>query len=117
MQLKHIELKKLEIRKKSYFILKTRKSSKKKHKFIYKEFFTHFIKEATTMARSNILPVAAMEKLLKKAGAPRVSEEAKEALREVLEDKAAEIGMQALKFANHSGRKTIKRADIKLASK
>ena len=67
------------------------------------------------MART-ILPLAAMEKLMKKAGAPRVSEEAKDALREVLEDIAADISSKALTFASHSGRKTIKRADIKLAS-
>lgn len=64
-----------------------------------------------------ILPGAAMEKLLRKAGATRVSEDAKEALREVLEDLAQEIGEKAIKFAQHSGRKTIKKSDIKLASK
>jgi len=69
------------------------------------------------MARSNILPAAAMEKLLKKAGASRVSEDAKEALREVLEDYALELGGKAIKFAQHSGRKTVKSADIKLAKK
>ncbi len=68
------------------------------------------------MART-ILPLAAMEKLLKKSGAPRVSEEAKNTLREILEDKAHEIGEKAVKFSVHSGRKTVKAADIKLASK
>ena len=63
-----------------------------------------------------ILPLAAMEKLMKKAGAPRVSEEAKDTLREVLEDIAADISSRALTFAAHSGRKTIKRADIRLAA-
>ena len=42
------------------------------------------------MAKS-ILPVAAMEKLLKKAGASRVSEDAKESLREILEEYADKI--------------------------
>ena len=68
------------------------------------------------MAR-HILPAAAMEKLLKKCGASRVSEEAKEALREVLEDYADSISKKAVDFANHSGRKTVKAADVKLASK
>ena len=36
------------------------------------------------MAEIKILPLAAMEKLLKKCGAPRVSEDAKEAMKEVL---------------------------------
>ncbi len=65
----------------------------------------------------HILPVAAMEKLLKKAGAPRVSNSAKEELRGVLENYAEEIGEKAFKFAKHSGRKTVKADDIKLAVK
>lgn len=64
-----------------------------------------------------VLPLAGMEKLLKKAGAPRVSESAKIELREVLEDIAEKIGARALKLSQHSGRKTIKAADIKLAAK
>ena len=65
-----------------------------------------------------ILPLAAMENLLKqKANAPRVSNDAKEALRDALEDYAEQIGLKAVRFANHSGRKTIKSEDIKLAVK
>ena len=66
------------------------------------------------MART-ILPLAAMEKLMKRAGAPRVSEDAKDALREVLEEIGLDVSAKAIKFSTHSGRKTIKRADIKLA--
>lgn len=69
------------------------------------------------MPRENILPLAAMEKLLKKVGASRVSEDAKESLREFLEEKAKEIGEKAVKLAAHSGRTTIKAADINLAKK
>lgn len=65
----------------------------------------------------NILPLATMEKLLKKAGAARVSEDAKDALRELLEDAAAGIGAKAIQFAQHSGRKTVKAVDVKLAGK
>lgn len=65
----------------------------------------------------HILPAAAMEKLLKKVGAPRVSQNAKEALREVLENYGEKIGDQAVKLAAHSGRKTVKAEDIKLAVK
>jgi histone H3/H4 len=63
------------------------------------------------------ISLAAMEKLLKKAGADRVSDPAKEALRAVLEEKALKIGTDAFRFAQHSGRKTIKEEDIKLASR
>jgi len=64
-----------------------------------------------------ILPAAAMEKILKKAGAARVSVDAKEALKDILEDIAQEIGEKAVKLANHSGRKTIKAKDVKLAAR
>lgn len=64
-----------------------------------------------------ILPIAAMEKLLKRAGAPRVSHSAKEALRDILEDLAEEIGEKSVRLAKHSGRKTVKGADVKLAAK
>jgi DNA-binding protein len=62
------------------------------------------------------IALAAMEKLLKQAGAQRVSEEAKVALRNILEDIALEIGEEAIKLSHHAGRKTIKANDIRLAS-
>lgn len=66
---------------------------------------------------NKFLSLAAMEALLKKSGAPRVSEDAKEALREILEDSAEKIGEKAAKIALHSGRKTVKAGDVKLAVK
>ncbi|MBL7148237.1 MAG: histone family protein [Nanoarchaeota archaeon] len=69
------------------------------------------------MTRKNILPYAAMEKLLKKAGAERVSDKSKEAFAEVLEELGLALGEKAVKFSRHSGRKTIKEEDIKLAHK
>ena len=62
-----------------------------------------------------ILPLAAMEKLLKKAGALRVSEDAKDELRVLLEAYAEELGKKAVKFSEHSGRKTVKASDVRLA--
>ena len=64
-----------------------------------------------------LLPLAAMEKILKKCGAERVSDKAKAALKDVIEEKAEQIAQQAVKYANHAGRKTIKARDIKLAAK
>ena len=64
-----------------------------------------------------LLPEAAMERVLKKAGSKRVSSDAKQTLRETLEEKAMIICDKAIKFAQHSGRKTIKAEDIKLAVK
>ncbi len=63
------------------------------------------------------LPLAAMETLLKKAGAERVSDSAKTALKGVLEEKALEISAKAVRFSMHAGRKTVKAGDIKLAVK
>ncbi|MFP4523060.1 MAG: histone family protein [Candidatus Nanoarchaeia archaeon] len=62
------------------------------------------------------IPLAAMERVLKNAGANRVSEEAKVALRQVLEDIALEISEEAIKLSAHAGRKTVKADDIRLAS-
>ena len=63
------------------------------------------------------LPLAAMQKILKKVGAERVADNAKIALRDVLEDIAEDIATQANKLATHAGRKTVKSEDIRLASK
>jgi len=64
-----------------------------------------------------ILALAAMDKLLRKSGAHRVSESAKKAMQEVLEDYSDRICQKAVLLAKHGGRTTIKSEDIKLASK
>ena len=66
---------------------------------------------------TRLLPLAAMEKILKQCGAERVSDKAKVALKNVVEDLADEISVKAIQLANHAGRKTIKARDVKLASK
>ena len=64
------------------------------------------------MSKKRIIPLAAMEKILKKAGADRVSEGAKIAMKDVMEDIAEEIAQNSVKLAMHAGRKTIKEDDI-----
>ncbi len=64
-----------------------------------------------------LLPLAAMEKLLKQGGAERVSDKAKAALKDAIEDIANEIAVKAIRLSVHAGRKTIKAEDIKLAVK
>ena len=68
------------------------------------------------MART-ILPLAAMEKVLKSVGAERVSDKAKAALKNAVEEVAEKIAVQAVKYAQHAGRKTVKASDVKLAAK
>ena len=63
------------------------------------------------------LSLAAMERLMKKAGANRVSEKAKSALKDILEDHAFKVSEKAWQIAKHSGRKTVQEGDIKLAAK
>ncbi|MDC0169955.1 histone family protein [Candidatus Nitrosopelagicus sp.] len=67
--------------------------------------------------KTSDLGVSAMYRILKKAGADRVSDESAEELRRVLEDIAIEIAKNAVDMSKHAGRKTVKGEDVKLASK
>ena len=69
------------------------------------------------VVQKQFLSLNAMDKLMRKAGALRVSDEAKLVLAEVLEEKALLIAQEAKKFAEHAGRKTITEKDIHLAIK
>lgn len=64
-----------------------------------------------------LLPLAAMEKILRSVGADRVSDKAKVALKNIVEDRAEEIARDAVKLAMHAGRKTVKAGDVRLAAK
>ena len=75
------------------------------------------VKTQKILMPEKILPLAAMEKLLKKCGAARVSEDAKEALKEALEAYGQKIGEQSVRLAEHAGRKTVKGSDVKVASR
>ncbi|HJJ21506.1 MAG: NFYB/HAP3 family transcription factor subunit [Candidatus Nitrosopumilus limneticus] len=67
--------------------------------------------------KSSELGLSAMYRILKKAGAERVSDESADELRRVIEDIADNIAKNAVDMASHAGRKTVKGEDIKLASK
>ena len=59
------------------------------------------------------LPIAPIGRIIKNAGAQRVSLEAEEALAKYLEDEGNMIAKEAIKIAKHSGKKTVKGRDIK----
>ena len=61
------------------------------------------------------LPIAPVDRLIRKAGAKRVSEEAAIEMTKVLEETAIEIARKATLLAHHAGRKTIVTEDIQLA--
>lgn len=65
----------------------------------------------------NEIKVAPMHKIIKRAGASRVSEESAEALGRVLEEIGVKVAKEAIDFASHAGRKTIKARDIEIAAK
>jgi DNA-binding protein len=63
------------------------------------------------------IAVAPMHRLCKKAGADRVSEAAAKELAKSLEEIGVKIAKEALDYAMHAGRKTIKAEDIEIAAR
>jgi len=63
------------------------------------------------------IAVAPMHRICKKAGADRVSESAAKELAKVLDDIGVKIAREAMYYAMHAGRKTIKSEDVEIAAR
>jgi histone H3/H4 len=76
-------------------------------------------KDATKgcIMRNPELSIAPMHRICKKAGASRVSEAAAKALAKELDEIGIKIAKEAIDFAMHAGRKTVKAEDIEIASR
>lgn len=61
------------------------------------------------------IPLAPVDRIIRKAGASRVSEDAAVAMAEILNDYGTEIAAVAARLASHAGRKTVVSDDIRLA--
>ena len=62
-----------------------------------------------------ILPRLPFERILKKAGAKRVSQEALEEFANVMEERLTRVVERAILLAKHAGRKTLTAEDIRIA--
>jgi histone H3/H4 len=62
-----------------------------------------------------MLSLAAFERILKRAGAERVSHSALEEFSAVMEEKLYVVAKEAAVLAKHAGRKTITAEDIRMA--
>jgi histone H3/H4 len=73
-------------------------------------------KEVIYMVKKD-LQLAPMHRIIKKAGARRVSESAAVELRKILEEIGLKISKEALDFTEHANRTTVKDVDIRIAAK
>jgi len=69
------------------------------------------------MVKKRILSLSPIERLMRKAGAERVSPEAVQYMAETLEEVAKELAQKAATVARHAKRKTITAEDIRLVTK
>jgi histone H3/H4 len=67
--------------------------------------------------KDRVIPVAPIDKLIRKAGAGRVSDKGAERLAQILEEIGDYIARRAFELTTHASRKTITDKDIELAYK
>lgn len=79
------------------------------------EDFRHFYILASHIVV--MLSLLAFERISKKAGVKRISKEAVEELRDVIEEAGTEIAEKAVRVSRHAGRRTIMAQDVKFVHK
>jgi histone H3/H4 len=62
------------------------------------------------------LSQAAVERVIKKAGAKRISTDATETLAVLMEEYGVFLAKEAKKMSDHAGRKTLRGSDIQMAA-
>jgi histone H3/H4 len=62
------------------------------------------------------LSQAAVERIIKKAGADRISVDATETLAVLMEEYGVFLAKEAKKMSDHAGRKTLRGSDIQMAA-
>jgi histone H3/H4 len=62
------------------------------------------------------LSQSAVERIMKKAGAERISADAVETLSGLMEDYGIFLAKEAKKMSDHAGRKTLRGSDIRMAA-
>ena len=63
------------------------------------------------------IPKAPITRIIKNAGAERISKEAEELLVEAVEDYTQKLGLCVIDMAKHADRKTIQPSDVEVALK
>ncbi len=63
------------------------------------------------------IPLATVERIMREAGAKRVSREASKAFADYIEKLTRSLAIEAGEFSEHFGRRTITEKDAELASK
>jgi histone H3/H4 len=59
---------------------------------------------------------SAVERIIKKAGATRVSADATDTLAEMMEEYGVFLSREAKKMSDHAGRRTLRGSDIRMAA-